>query len=196
MLGASGKLDRRTVVLLSAITAVPERTIAAAVVLPNRRNWLRAPWFLRAKGGGAMVIGRRIYFTMRWFDPNKADDVSVLRLLSHEVGHLVQAERFGLGAWGRCRYVAWFAAQYGQNLLRGEPRVHAAAKGEREAELGRWVLDRWLADSARSKFALAAWRNGDLAALKESLSADRDAISQWQKAYRKRFLKPQSTRLL
>ncbi|HEY0978507.1 MAG TPA: hypothetical protein VGE21_13625 [Flavobacteriales bacterium] len=138
-------LTRSATLALSAVSGVRTEMLDRARILPASRNWMRAPWYTYARGG-AMTVGRSIYFTRRYFDPQGLADGSIgstwawLRLLAHEVGHLPQAERFGRHATGIARYLAAFTWQYGSRALLLRKEVHDGAPLEIEADLGRWVL--------------------------------------------------------
>jgi hypothetical protein len=135
--------------VLVQVSGVPEDLLLACRIRPRSRNLLHAPWFPASRGGGAMVLGRSIYFTPNWFNRtgrNAYGDGSLestrrwLLHLAHEVGHLAQARSFGTGSWGQSRYVAAFSAQYLWRALRLKGDVHDGAPLEREAEVGAKVL--------------------------------------------------------
>ncbi|HEX2616160.1 MAG TPA: hypothetical protein VHL57_01395 [Flavobacteriales bacterium] len=140
-----GRLTEAAVIALHAVSGVPMDLLRAARIRPATRNWLRAPWYGYARGG-ALTLGRSIYFTRRYFDPQALADGSIastwawLKLLAHEVGHLPQAARYGYSALGLTRYLAAFTAQYGSRALTFRKAVHDGAKLEIEADKGRWVL--------------------------------------------------------
>jgi hypothetical protein len=52
------------------------------------------------------------------------------------LGHLPQAEHFGRDFFGKARYVAAFAWQYGSRAVLMKNDVHDGARMEREAEIG------------------------------------------------------------
>ncbi len=111
----------------------------------SHQNWLHAPWYGYHRGG-AITVGRTIWFTRKWFARDGFGDGALestwrwLLHLAHEVGHLAQAERYGQGLWGRSRYVAHFALEYGWRAITFKRAVHDGASLEIEADLGRWVL--------------------------------------------------------
>lgn len=130
-----------TVVLLSAITGSQEEVLRRVRILPRQRNWARAPWYAASEGGGAMVIGDRIYVTGR-HEPARigGDRERLLRwtlLMAHEVVHVGQAQRFGFDALGRLRFVAWATGNYARSFLLHGRRAHAKAPFELDAERGR-----------------------------------------------------------
>lgn len=140
-----GRLTEAAVIALHAVSGVRKELLREARIRPAGRNWLRAPWYGYARGG-ALTMGRSIYFTRRYFDPQALADGSIsstwawLKLLAHEVGHLPQAERYGYSAWGVARYLAAFTAQYGSRALTFRKGVHDGAQLEIEADKGRWAL--------------------------------------------------------
>lgn len=140
-----GRLTEAARIALQAVSGVRCDLLEQARIRPAAANWLRAPWYRYARGG-ALTWGRSIYFTRRYFDPKDLGDGSVastwawLKLLAHEVGHLPQAERFGLDPVGRARYLAAFTWQYGTRAFTFQRDVHDGALLEIEADRGRWVL--------------------------------------------------------
>lgn len=140
-----GHLTEAAVVVLHAVSGVPLHLLRAVRVRPASTNWLHAPWYPYRRGG-AITVGRTIWYTRIWFSPDGYGDGSPgstlqwMLHLAHEVGHLPQAERFGRTAWGKLRYVAAFTGQYmGRALLFRRP-VHDGSPLEREADVGRQVL--------------------------------------------------------
>ncbi|MBL7951600.1 MAG: hypothetical protein JNM62_07760 [Flavobacteriales bacterium] len=138
LLHADGRLTEATSLLLAAVSGVPEPLVRGVRVFPKARNWLRFPWYPAAKGGGAFVLGDRIYAHQRFFLPEH--DHAFLFLLAHEVGHLPHAEPFGRTRFGRARFVCWAAGHYLRSALRNGKQAHRLARIEQEAERGRWVL--------------------------------------------------------
>ncbi len=188
-----GSLNDAAITLLHAVSGVDAELIRAARIRPSRSNWLRAPWY-RHHRGGAITVGRTIWFTRIWWLQNGRGDGSLastwhwLLLLAHEVGHLPQAEHFGRDFFGKARYVAAFAWQYGSRAVLMKNDVHDGARMEREAELGRWVLVRVLGDQGEAHAMVAATASDDLQAVREWCSSHAQAIASAQTEYRKRFL--------
>lgn len=138
LLENDGRLTEPVRLLLGAVSGVPDALLRSARVYPKEQNWLRFPWYAAAKGGGAFVMGDRIYAHRRFFRPENAQ--ALLHLLAHEVGHLLHAQRFGATAWGRTRFVCWAAGHYFRSGLLHGRNAHRLARIEQEAERGRWVL--------------------------------------------------------
>ncbi|MEO7082506.1 MAG: hypothetical protein ABIY71_13315, partial [Flavobacteriales bacterium] len=101
-----GSLTEATIVLLHAVSGVEEELLHAVRIRPSRSNWLRVPWYPYHRGG-AITVGRTIWFTRIWFAPDGLGDGSLrstwkwMLHLAHEVGHLPQAERFGRSLIGK-----------------------------------------------------------------------------------------------
>lgn len=138
LLEDDGRLTEAARLLLGAVSGVPDELLGRARVSPRERNWLRFPWYPAAQGGGAFVMGDRIFAHERFFRAENTMDF--IYLLAHEVGHLKHAERFGGSAWGRTRFVCWAAGHYMRSGLRNGRNAHRLARIEQEAERGRWVL--------------------------------------------------------
>lgn len=139
-------------VLLHGVTGVAMPLLERARVKPHTTNWLHFPWY-PAKRGGAFVLGERIYLLRRSLDGalrGGADELPSLLLLTHEVGHLPQAARFGPHAWGRTRFVLWATGQYARSALRNGLNAHDRAHLELEADEGRWILHRILSTDANA----------------------------------------------
>ncbi|MCC6840223.1 MAG: hypothetical protein IT230_08705 [Flavobacteriales bacterium] len=140
-----GTLTEAAMELLHAVSGVDKALLRAARIRPSRSNWLHAPWYGRRRGG-ALTMGRTIWFTANWFDPKGLGSGSLkatyawLLHLAHEVGHLPQAERFGQHLPGKARYTAAFVWQYAVRALLLQPHVHDGSPLEREADIGRQVL--------------------------------------------------------
>lgn len=145
VLRPDGALTEAAVLLLHAVTRVDEQLLRAVRIRPSRRNWLRAPWYAYRRGG-AITVGRTIWFTGIWFhaegrgDGSPSSTMHWLLHLAHEVGHLPQAERFGHSLPGKLRYVTAFAGQYIKRAVLFRWPVHDGSPLEREAELGRQTL--------------------------------------------------------
>lgn len=146
LLDAQGSLLAPTRLLLAAVSSVPTHLVATVRVLPKERNWLRFPWYSAAQGGGAFLLGDRIYAD-RWFFTS-THAVPFLFLLAHEVGHLRHAERFGRTGLGRARFVTWAAGHYLRSAIMHGQHAHRLSRIEQEAERGRWVLRELLQRSA------------------------------------------------
>jgi hypothetical protein len=86
-----GSVNNAAIALLHAVSGVDAELIRAARIRPSRSNWLRAPWY-RHHRGGAITVGRTIWFTRIWWLQNGRGDGSLastwhwLLLLAHEVG--------------------------------------------------------------------------------------------------------------
>lgn len=145
LVDAEGALTPLACTVLHAVSGAPMHVLKAARIRRSEQNWMRAPWY-RYHRGGAITVGRTIWFTRKWFATDGHGDGSVvgtwrwLQHLAHEVGHLAQAERYGHGLWGRSRYVLHFAMQYGWRAITFKRAVHDGAPLEIEADMGRWVL--------------------------------------------------------
>lgn len=159
--------------VLSLVSGVQEGLLVRARVRPASTNWLRAPWYPYERGG-AMTVGRTIWFTALWWDDPGLGDRSHastwrwLEHLAHEVGHLQQAERCGGSIAGRMRYVAHFVLQYGARAIRLKGDVHDGAPWELEADAGRQVLRRLL--------GAHPWRSGLVDAL---VQGDAPVVRAW-----------------
>ena len=75
---AGARLTEAAVIALHAVSGVRKDLLRAAHIHPADRNWLRAPWYGYARGG-ALTMGRSIYFTRRYFDPHALADGSYKR---------------------------------------------------------------------------------------------------------------------
>jgi len=138
LLGIDGSLTPSVRVLLAAVSGVDHALLEQVRVWPKERNWLHFPWYAAAQGGGAFVMGDRIYAHRKFFTPE--NHMAFLFLLAHEVGHLRHAEPFGFHTMGRARFVCWAAGHYLRSALRNGRHAHRLARIEQEAERGRWVL--------------------------------------------------------
>lgn len=148
LLDREGRLTASVRALIGAVGGVPEHLLRDAQARPHTRNLLRFPWY-PARRGGAFVLGRRIYLQGRqWRGAHMStgeEPMHALLLLVHEAGHLPQADRFGHHGTGKVRFVMWCAAQYVVSALRHGLQAHDKALLELEADEGRWVLERLLA---------------------------------------------------
>lgn len=162
----NGALSEASVLLLHAVSDVDCDVLRAARIRPSHANWLHAPWY-PAHRGGAITVGRTIWFTRGWFDPMGLGDGSLrsthawLLHLAHEVGHLAQARRFGPGLLGKARYVAAFTRQYAWRALLLRWPVHDGSPLEQEAEEGRQVLLRITAELGEQHPLILAVHEGD-----------------------------------
>lgn len=142
------RLNDATIVLLGDATGIPEALLARVRIRHRRHNWLRAPWYTAARGGGAMTIGHIIHVTSQQDPDSLGQDatrwLNWLLLMAHEAGHVRQAERFGHSAWGRAKFALWAAGNYAASFLRHGKKAHAMAPFELEAEEGRARLRAWL----------------------------------------------------
>jgi hypothetical protein len=145
LVDVQGALTPLACEVLHGVSGVPLPVLRSARIRRSQQNWVRAPWY-RYHRGGAITVGHTIWFTRKWFASDGHGDGSAestwrwLQHLAHEVGHLAQAERYGLGLLGKMRYVAHFAVQYGWRAITFRRAVHDGAALEIEADLGRWVL--------------------------------------------------------
>lgn len=148
LLNDDGRLTESVRALIGAMGGVPDHLLRKAGVRPHTDNLLRFPWY-PAQRGGAFVLGHRIYVQGRQWRGARMhsgeEPMHTLLLLTHEAGHLPQAERFGYGALGRTRFVLWAAWQYLVSALRHGRHAHDKAHLELEADEGRWVLQQLLA---------------------------------------------------
>lgn len=169
VLRPDGSLTPATISLLHAVSSVGLHLLRAVHVRPSTANWLHAPWYTYHRGG-AITIGRTIWFTRKWFAPDGHGDGSLestrrwLLHLAHEVGHLPQAERYGQGPWGRLRYVAAFAGQYTLRAVTLAWPVHDGSPLEIEADRGRKVLLRLLQHPQGAELLALVHRNEENAA--------------------------------
>lgn len=139
LLETDGRMTDPARQLLSAVARVSEALLRDVRILPRDRNWLRFPWYRGSKGGGAFVMGDRIYLHRSLLEDRRSHDL--LDLLAHEVGHLAHAERFDpTTAVGRARFVLWAAGHYLRSALTHGRHAYQLARIEQEAERGRWVL--------------------------------------------------------
>lgn len=138
LLEADGRLTGAVRLLLGAVSGVPDGLLREVRVFPKERNWLRFPWYAASQGGGAFVMGDRIFAHRRFFDPHAHR--AFLFLLAHEAGHLPHAARFGTNSLAKARFVCWAAGHYLRSGLKHGRHAHRMARIEQEAERGRWVL--------------------------------------------------------
>lgn len=138
LLEVDGRLTTPVRLLLGAVSGVGDHLLDPVRVYPKERNWLRFPWYAAARGGGAFVMGDRIYAHRKFFATSES--TSFLLLLAHEVGHLPHAEPFGSSNAGKARFVLWAAGHYLRSAIRHGRQAHRYARIEQEAERGRWVL--------------------------------------------------------
>jgi hypothetical protein len=189
-----GSLTEAAIVLLHAVSRVDIDLLRAARIRPARTNWLHAPWYPYARGG-AITVGRRIWFTRIWFDPKGFGDGSLgstwnwLLLLAHEVGHLPQAERFGRSFFAKARYVAAFSWQYCSRALLLRRPLHDGSRLECEAELGRWVLLRSVDASVELDPLVKLVHSEDTDAVKAWCRERSARVGELQRSYHAEFLK-------
>lgn len=161
-----GSLNAAAIELLHAVSGVDIELLQAVRIRPSRSNWLHAPWY-RYHRGGAITVGRTIWFTGIWFDPHGLGDGSLpstkrwLLHLAHEVGHLPQAERFGRSFFDKTRYVATFTWQYASRAVLFRRPVHDGSRLEREADLGRQVLFQLIGEMAERHPVIMAVHEND-----------------------------------
>jgi hypothetical protein len=185
---ADGSLTVPAVALLHAVSGVPEDLLRKSRIRPASRNWLHAPWYPYRRGG-AITLGRTIWFTRIWFDPKGLGDGSPqscwqwLLILAHEVGHLPQVERFGHGLIGKVRYVLTFAWQYAMRAMLFRHPVHDGSPLELEADLGRQVLLKLAGPAGMDHVLVAAIQAGDAHAVRH-WCADREVqLAQLKEAH-------------
>ena len=188
-----GSLNEATVVLLHAVAAVDVELLGAARIRPSRSNWLRAPWY-RYHSGGAITVGRTIWFSRLWYEPHGLGDGSPrsnwcwLAHLAHEVGHLPQAEYFGRNVFGKARYLAAFTWQYGSQALLLKKDIHDGARMEREADMGRWVLLHLFPNLASQQQLASAVSGDDSTYILDQCSAHATRIKELQAEYHAAYL--------
>jgi hypothetical protein len=188
LVDGQGQLTEVAIDLLHVVTRVRIELLRAARIRRSSSNWLRAPWYGYTRGG-ALTIGRTIWFTRRYFDPNAEADGSLrgtLRwalLLAHEVGHLPQAARFGQSFCGRVRYVAHFVWHYSKRALLFRRPVHDGVLAEIEADAGRWVLNELLKPEPSSHALLLALHGNDRPTVQAWLASNRERIDALQRHY-------------
>lgn len=188
---ADGSLSEAAIILLHAVSGVDMGLLRSARVRASRSNWLHAPWY-PYQPGGAITVGRTIWCTRIWSDPHKHGDGSMgacwqwLVLLSHEVGHLPQAERFGRSLLAKARYLAAFTWQYGIRAVLLKKHVHDGSPLELEADRGRHILLRLIGDAAARHPVVAAVHAGDTVAVRLWCGGQTERIAALGAAYAER----------
>ncbi len=166
LLQADGCLTEDAIRVLHLVSGVPEHLLHVCRVRPADSNWTRAPWYAYHRGGG-LTIGRTIWLTRKFFDPQGWGNQEAgsllhwLAILAHEVGHLPQAEAIGRSRWARIRYVALFTWAYASRAALLRFPVHDGARLEQEADRGRVVLLRLLTSPAEQDPLLMAFARQD-----------------------------------
>lgn len=192
IIDGQGSLQPALVLALSLVTRVDRSLLISCRIRPASGNWLRAPWYDPRNGGGAITLGRTIYFNRNWFwfageqargDGSPESSWRWFGHLAHEVGHLPQAERYGHGLGGKARYVSAFAGQYLWRALSMKGQVHDGAALEREADRGRWVLQRLVGARPVVHPLVQAVHAGDAEAVKTWCLANASAIEAAHRAY-------------
>ncbi len=145
ILDQSGHLTPACRLLLGAVSRLPDRSLRDPVVMHRKGNWLYFPWYLERKGGGAFVLGKRIYVSGNFFDAHGQLRVDrerhqALLLLAHEVGHLQHAALFPFTVLGKTRFILWALGIYCHSYIRHGSNGYRRSWIEQEAERGRWVL--------------------------------------------------------
>ncbi len=177
--------------VLHAVTGVSMPLLEEVRIRPASRNWLRAPWY-GYRRGGAMTIGRTIWFTRKWFDAPGYGDGTItatwhwLCHLAHEAGHLPQAERFGRGVFGTVGYVAAFAWQYGSRTVLMRRDVHDGAPLEIEADRGRWVLVELIGKAPSAHPLVRAVHAANVAQVREECERLANRVIELTQAYTRR----------
>lgn len=189
-----GALNEAAVTLLHAVSGVEQRLLRGARIRPARTNWLRAPWYAPHRGG-AITVGRTIWFTRIWFDRRRHGDGSLLScwrwllLLAHEVGHLPQAERHGRHLLGKAGYVGAFLWQYASRAVLLKRDIHDGSPLEREADRGRWVLMQVIGERAGTDPMVAAVAANDTDRVREWCERHEAAIRLAHDAYHRRSMR-------
>jgi hypothetical protein len=184
-----GALTPLACTVLHAVSGVPVHLLQAARIRRSHQNWLRAPWYGYHRGG-AITVGRTIWFTRKWFAPDGYGDGTQestwrwLQHLAHEVGHLAQAERYGLGLMGTSRYLAHFTLQYGWRAITFKRAVHDGASLEIEADMGRWVLVELVGSSGAMHQLIRAVHEGRSADVRDWCDQHGDRIQLASARYR------------
>ena len=188
-----GSLSEAAIVLLHAVSGVDEELLRAVRIRPSRSNWLRAPWY-RYHRGGAITVGRTIWFTPIWFAPDGLGDGSLrstwkwLLHLAHEVGHLPQAERFGRSFLAKARYVAAFTWQYGSRALLLRRPIHDGSRLELEADLGRQVLLQLIGPEKEGHPVVAAIHQDEVETIQQWCTQHASTTTALVASYRERHL--------
>ena len=184
-----GSLTEASIILLHAVSEVDLELLRAVRIRPSRSNWLRAPWY-RYHRGGAITVGRTIWFTRIWFAPDGLGDGSLrstwkwLLHLAHEVGHLPQAERFGRSFFAKVRYVSAFTWHYTSRALLFRRRVHDGSRLELEADLGRQVLLHVIGEATVEHPLVVAVQQNDVRTVRDWCEGHYGSITIAKAAYR------------
>jgi RHS repeat-associated protein len=152
-----GKLTTSAIKILNVLTGVDEVLLQQVQIMGAIDNKFNAPWYNPNKGGGAITVGSTIYFTANWFaesgyGSSKYGNTSYggedarsvfmwMRLLSHEVGHLPQADAFGTDKTGIRSYLGYFAGGYILRSISFQFPIHDGFAAEVTAELGQYVFN-------------------------------------------------------
>lgn len=188
LIDSKGRLTDLARGSLHALTGVGMHLLSEVRIRRASENWLHAPWYVYERGG-AITIGRTIWFTRKWFEAEGFGDGSRtatwnwLRHLAHEVGHLPQAERFGYGPLGKARYVFAFAWQYGTRAITFKKDAHDGAPLEIEADRGRWVLDDLVGDQALSHPLVLGLHTGNAGTAQAAITASAGRVADLSRAY-------------
>lgn len=189
-----GSLTELACEVLHTVTDVPLHLLQHARIRKAYDNWLRVPWYSYHRGG-AITVGRTIWFTGKWFASDGYSDGSIestwrwLQHLAHEVGHLPQAARFGFSILGKSRYILAFAWQYGTRAITMRSEIHDGAQLEIEADMGRWVLTHLIGKSPLSHPLIRFIHARDEGSVRELLFAFRSRIMAIQEQYRRERLR-------
>lgn len=190
-LRADGSLTEAAIVLLHAVSTVDLELLGAVRIRTARANWLHAPWYPYSLGG-AITVGRTIWFTRSWFAADGRGDGSLrstwqwMLHLAHEVGHLPQAERFGRSLAGKARYVGAFAWQYASRAVLLRTPVHAGSSLEREADVGRQVLLQAIGPAGEAHPVMKAVHSGNAEAVRQWCASHAAGIAALASAYKQR----------
>ncbi len=185
---ADGSLTPIACDVLHAVSGVPMGQLRDARIRRSRDNWLHAPWYPYRRGG-AITIGRSIWFTRIWFDERAYGDGSInntwrwMQLLAHEVGHLPQAHRFGFNTRGKAEYVAAFVWQYASRAITLRFPIHDGSALEIEADMGRWVLCKAIGDDPLQHPLLIALHANDVDAVHAWCAMNMGQLRAIQKTY-------------
>ena len=182
----NGQLRPAAKTSLHAVSRMPMQLLDECRVLPRRANWLSFPWYSARSGGGAFVLGRRIYVSANLLGTDRNAQWQLLLLLAHEVGHLPHADAFPLNAFGRTRYILWSTMHYAGSYLRQGRSGYRKARIEQEAERGRWVMRRLFDPHAMEQahqglFDLILMGNEQ--AVRERLTLLQPSLERWHATY-------------
>jgi RHS repeat-associated protein len=161
VINSDGSLTKTAIKVLHALTGVEISLLQNVKVMNQNDNPINAPWFNRSNGGGGLTVGSTIYLTDNYFSTdgysNKKGNTNYgsetgrsvffwIKILSHEVGHLPQAESFGNDLIGKVGYFVNFSFGYLSGISKLNKKAHDTFSDEVTAELGSYVFDRLFFD--------------------------------------------------